>query len=52
MVHEDDIDVGKDEHIVEIERKIVIMAMEILWLWQWKLESLMTLMMKRKGSRV
>ena len=28
MSHEDDIDVGKDEHIVEIERKIVIMAME------------------------
>ena len=32
MVHEDDIDVGKDEHIVEIERKIVIMTMEIPWL--------------------
>ena len=28
MSHEDDIDVGKDEHIVEIERKIVIMATE------------------------
>ena len=48
MSHEDDIDVGKDEHIVEIERKIVIIA----WFLQGELESQMTLMMMRKGSRV